>query len=245
MKAIQFTVDISDSPKVKRILANRRNLFVNQIKQSYECYGDNEALKVSVDTKYTDAVRSYFLDHNCYIVSETSIFRVQDYAFVQRKVGYRIVIYADYLCDALERYEETYDLDFDPPFQRGYVWTKEQQIAYIEYLLSGAESGREIYFNCPDFQGNHIELQKMVVVDGKQRLTALTAFINNEFEVFGLAQYHMLRHEDKSRLELYFNVNGLKDQQDVIKWYVSMNTGGSVHTEEDLQTAKALLDENR
>ena len=40
-------------------------------------------------------------------------------------------------------------LDIDPPFQRGHVWTEEQQIKYVEYKLQGGFGSDELYFNCP------------------------------------------------------------------------------------------------
>lgn len=33
-------------------------------------------------------------------------------------------------------------LDLDPDFQRGHVWTRDQQVAYVEYMLRGGEVSR-------------------------------------------------------------------------------------------------------
>ena len=40
-------------------------------------------------------------------------------------------------------------LNLNPEFQRAHVWTREQQVAYVEYILRGGEVGRNITFNCP------------------------------------------------------------------------------------------------
>ena len=61
--------------------------------------------------------------------------------------------------------------DLDPPYQRGYVWTVEQKIAYLEYILKDGMSGKDIFWNCPGwmttFEG------PLELVDGKQRITAV------------------------------------------------------------------------
>jgi hypothetical protein len=36
----------------------------------------------------------------------------------------------------LADYSEPYGLDLDPDFQRGHVWTEEQQIRYVEFSFS-------------------------------------------------------------------------------------------------------------
>lgn len=36
-------------------------------------------------------------------------------------------------------------LQLNPEFQRGHVWTEEQQIAWLEYHLRGGKSGNTIY----------------------------------------------------------------------------------------------------
>ena len=49
-----------------------------------------------------------------------------------------------YFCEYIDR-EIAEGLVLNPDFQRGHVWTEEQQTAYIEYLLMGGMSGRTIY----------------------------------------------------------------------------------------------------
>ena len=78
-------------------------------------------------------------------------------------------------------------LNLCPDFQRGHVWTEEQQIAWLEFFLRGGNSGNVMYFNCPSW---HYPVKDgayndYVCVDGLQRLTAICKFINNEIKVFG------------------------------------------------------------
>ena len=74
-----------------------------------------------------------------------------------------------------------------------------------------------------------------VIVDGKQRLEAARAFMRNELPVFG---YKIEQYEDKFRFsEADFSVNiaKLDKREDVLKWYVQFNSGGTPHSEEELK----------
>lgn len=135
--------------------------------------------------------------------------------------------------------------DMNPFFQRGYVWTNEQKISYVEYQLKGGFSGRDIFWNCPSWMrfkstGNTIQL-----VDGKQRLNAILEFMNNELRAFG---YLYSEFEDKLRPmdpNLLFHVNNLQTEREVVEWYVGFNTGGSVHSEKDLRPALDYLKQHK
>jgi len=149
----------------------------------------------------------------------------------------------DSLKHTIERYMSHYKLDFEPPFQRGYVWTREQQIAYCEHIMQGGMSGKDIIFNMKGWMGKFDG--DMVLVDGKQRLTAVLAFLNNEFPVFG--QYYFDNFDGKlpSHCEFIFRVNDLATMEEVVGWYIAMNTGGSIHTAEDLKPAYDLLNKTK
>ena len=130
-------------------------------------------------------------------------------------------------------------LDMDPEFQRVHVWTKEQQIAFVEFLIKGGISGRDILFNCQKWGSG--ESRDFVLVDGKQRLTACLAFMNGEIPVFG---HYLNEYKDKTvlkRICLKFYVNDLPTMKHVLNWYLDMNAGGTPHTKEELDKVKNML----
>ncbi len=134
------------------------------------------------------------------------------------------------------------NLQLCPDFQRGHVWTKEQKIAYIEYLLRGGKSGREIYFNHPGWMHNW--KGEFVLVDGLQRITACLAFIHNEIPAFG---YYAREYDDLRMADVYlsFWVNDLKTKSEVLTWYIEMNSGGTPHTLQELDRVKAMLQQDK
>lgn len=132
-------------------------------------------------------------------------------------------------------------LDFDPPYQRGYVWTDAQRSRYIEYALMGGVSGRDIYFNCPswresrpsaDVWGNTLEL-----VDGKQRLDAVLGFMEGRVPAFGTVFGDWTGSLRGCDARLRVHVGCLQTKVEVVDWYLGMNNGGTAHTEADLCVA--------
>jgi hypothetical protein len=135
-------------------------------------------------------------------------------------------------------------LSMDPDFQRFHVWTKDQQSAYIEFCLRGGRSGRDIYWNMPSWhvgQGGRMEL-----IDGKQRIEAVRAFHRNELLVFG-APYSEF---DPLTMRFFLSsfkmhVNDLRTRAEVLQWYLEMNSGGTPHTEDEINRVRGLLEKEK
>lgn len=152
--------------------------------------------------------------------------------------------FSAYRCDVpiagiesqIERWNENgQTLLLQPSFQRGFVWTDEQRTNYIEYLLKGGLSGREIYFNCPNWLTN-VKEYVIELVDGQQRINAIRMFLRDEIKVFGCFKSEIIDFPEW-RYSLSFNVMKIKNRKELIEWYIGMNKGGSIHTEKDLAPA--------
>lgn len=70
-----------------------------------------------------------------------------------------------------------FKLVVDPPYQRGDVWTVEQRRMMIQSLLMGIPLNA-IYLNVRGNDGPEV-----YVVDGRQRITTLRMFVNDEFSI--------------------------------------------------------------
>lgn len=125
-----------------------------------------------------------------------------------------------YLLERIEEWEndEYYQLKLNPDFQRGHIWTEDQQISYVEFLLRGGKSSRIIYFNKPSWQGSEVidGYDDFVCVDGLQRLTAVMRFLKNEIKVFD-SYYNEFEDRLPFSIDLVFNVNNLKSKKDVLQ----------------------------
>ena len=158
--------------------------------------------------------------------------------------SYQVNVSIKYLKELIDEHSdpERYPspLDMNPDFQRGYVWTDYQQIKFIEYFLRGGIVN-PIYFNCVGWM-NSFE-GPFVIVDGKQRINAALNFLNNEIPAFG---YYYEEYEDPIRMinnTFIININNLKTRKDVLQWYIDLNTGGTVHTNEEIEKVKRMIEE--
>ena len=162
-----------------------------------------------------------------------------------RSGTYQVNVPLNHIKRAIDDYIDS-GLQMNPDFQRGHIWTREQQIAFVEFLLRGGKSSRTIYFNCPWWLGNSKvnSYNDFVIVDGLQRITAVLAFMNDEIPAFGV--YHK-DYEGRVPLgiDLIFNVNDLKTKKDVLKWYIEINSGGTPHTNQEIERVKQLLKEEQ
>lgn len=130
-----------------------------------------------------------------------------------------------------------------PKYQRAHVWTKAEQVAFVEHFLAKGEGGRIIYINRPSYKKLGTP-GLYSLVDGLQRLTALQKFVKNELPVFG--GYFLKDLDDAQFLlrERYITVrfNELDDYADVLKWYIQLNSTGRAHTVEEIEKVKSLLE---
>lgn len=139
--------------------------------------------------------------------------------------------------------QEDMGLQLNPEFQRGHVWTEEQQISWLEFFLRGGKSGNILYFNCPSYQYEvkNGEYNDFVCVDGLQRITAIQKFIDNKLKVFGS---YFKEYEDPKilgRHTLRININDLKTEKEVLQWYIDMNSGGTPHTESEIERVRRMI----
>lgn len=149
------------------------------------------------------------------------------------------ISYVNFIKDEILKY----NLQMNPDFQRGHVWNEEQQIAYVEFLLKGGKSGRDFYFNW------NKETDDYVCVDGLQRTTALERFVNGEIKVFNqyFEEFGFTGREagvnalPEYRLNIY--TNNLNSEKEILEWYVDMNSGGTPHSDEEINKVKRMISE--
>ena len=154
-------------------------------------------------------------------------------------VEYSISSYgADYPVDGLvKRINE--GAIFIPTFQRGYVWNIYRASRFIESLLLGLPVPAI-------FLSKEEKTQKLLVIDGQQRLRTLQYFYNGVFEPTGTAfrfrqvqsryesqSYKTLREDDRLRLDdsilhaiIVKQEKPDEDQSSVYHIFERLNTGG-------------------
>jgi hypothetical protein len=126
-----------------------------------------------------------------------------------------------------------------PDFQRGHVWSKQQQIDYVEFKLAKGSGADVLHFNCPGWMNNF--KGPFELVDGLQRITAVKAFLNGKIKAFG---YYLSEYKDPQyirSIDFSISINNLKTREEVLRWYIQLNSGGTPHSEEELKRVADLL----
>ena len=156
--------------------------------------------------------------------------------------NYAVNIGWGYLSTWLEDQIKYCPVDLDPDFQRGHVWDSTKRREYIEYVLRGGQSSKDIWWNCAGWNGDTKD--PLQLVDGKQRITAVLMFMDDKVEVFG--GHKRSDYTDSLRLsgpDFIVHVNNLQTRAEVLQWYLELNSGGVVHTEEELAKVRKMLED--
>ncbi|UOO89080.1 DUF262 domain-containing protein [Vitreoscilla massiliensis] len=148
------------------------------------------------------------------------------------------------------QYSEDYGgFEYNPDFQRGYVWSQEQKIGYMESFVSNILSPqqRTITLNCPDFtrinKAVDSDLNGFVVVDGLQRTSAINDFIDDKFKIFGKFGFEDLENSKFSlgRKTVKVQVFSWQYKREILEYYLMFNAGGTIHSEQELKRVQDLL----
>ncbi len=158
----------------------------------------------------------------------------------------------NYIRRALDNYAEDWGgLDLTPDFQRGHVWTKDQQRHFIENVLRGvvSSSGFVVQFNCTNWDNDSYsgDLPRgFQCIDGLQRITAVLAFMDGEILPFGL---HVRDLDGSSystkgcRFRLKFAVHTFQTKADLLQHYLDLNAGGTPHTNEEIERVRSMREQ--
>lgn len=153
------------------------------------------------------------------------------------------------ITSSLENFLDMYaegEYDFDPEYQRGLVWTKEQKQAFIKALMIGKAEIQPIFIRNPKKREWGLE-----VLDGKQRLTAILEYVRGEFEVEGF-YYKDLNSSDirifnytpmvYTEIKYYDNKVGLTAMptEQKIELFLQVNGYGQHVSDEHLEKIKNM-----
>lgn len=142
--------------------------------------------------------------------------------------------------ESIKSFARDAPVETDPDFQRAHVWNETQQRNYVEYIMRGGYAAREIFWNCATWGCVAKTEAPLQLVDGKQRLEAVRKFLRGELRAFGYLASEWDRL-DILTCRMRWYVNDLRTRAQVLSWYLDLNSGGVVHTDEELTRVRALL----
>lgn len=134
--------------------------------------------------------------------------------------------------------EDHTQVEINQDYQREHVWSTKQQQAYVEYCLMGGEVARALVWNAPKWPDSTV----IELVDGKQRLTAVRKFLNNDLRVFGGLYQEYEDTLDNVSHVFSMRVCSLDTRCEVLRLYLNINAGGTPHTDDELNRVRRLLE---
>lgn len=144
-------------------------------------------------------------------------------------------------------FEEYWDnIDFEPNFQRGLVWSQKQKEAYILALFEHRAELSPTFVLDQDKVNETMNLKKMISIDGKQRLYAVKEFMDDKFSVKGM-YYSQLKESDRYFLTsldfdmvVYRNpdVSKTLDYKTQLEIFLAINSWGVPQAEDHIKKLK-------
>jgi hypothetical protein len=157
---------------------------------------------------------------------------------------YSITVSIAYLKDTLASWStRENELILNPEWQRGHIWTEQQQIAFMEYFLKNGTTGRDIFFNCSTWQKGYST--PIYLLDGLQRITAALAFLDNKIPIFGTYYSEFTDRIRMSEGKFNFHMLCLSSKKDLLKVYIDHNSGGTPHNAEEIARIQQMMDETK
>lgn len=134
-----------------------------------------------------------------------------------------------------------FGIDLDPAYQRGNVWALKDKVMLIDSIFHNVDIGKFVLVKKPWVD---IDTPSYEMLDGKQRLTALTEFFENKFPYKGML-YNELNFSDKTHFRHYpvswaeLGENTSLEQK--LRAFLKLNTAGHVVDPKHLDMVEELL----
>ena len=141
---------------------------------------------------------------------------------------------------------EGFDLNLDPDYQRDHVWEDHQAEAFVGHFLEGGAVPMIIINSHKGWT------EPDEVVDGKQRIQALMRWLKGEiaaeFTDGRRVYWDDLDEESQQRMQ---SITGpridigyvMLPRPDVLRLYLRLNRGGTVHTDSEINRVREMLAE--
>ena len=138
---------------------------------------------------------------------------------------------------------DSWNVDIDPPYQRGHVWTAEQRSAFLGYWLQGG-TVPTLWVWEPPRSKEYSGKARPELIDGKQRLTAWLKWWHGEIAADIDGQKVFIGDTDKKfRIHHMIHITfvRLESRADVLRFYLQLNGGGTPHSPNELARVRKLL----
>lgn len=146
--------------------------------------------------------------------------------------------------ESLIHYHYHFGIDFNPDYQRGYVWEQKDKELLLDSIFKNIEIGKFVLIHLSDDEWIKRNLS-YEILDGKQRLSTLIKFYENKLSYKG-KYYNDLSGKDRNTfLEHRIAVAEVRetDRKTVLKYFLMLNRTGKAMDQSHLNEVEQMLRE--
>lgn len=137
-----------------------------------------------------------------------------------------------------------FGVDFNPDYQRGYVWEQEDKELLLDSIFKNIDIGKFVFIRLSDDEWMERNLG-YEILDGKQRLSTLIEFYENKLTYKG-KYFNDLSGKDKAVFRNHMvsvaEVNET-DKKTVLKYFLMLNRTGKAMDQSHLNEVEQMLRE--
>lgn len=238
----QFNLSYTNTPEPNRffnigdrvVIGNLKNVEVEEI------HNDGKAIVVSYDNstkQYIDGISTIVTERVYGVWAWYNVFFENNSEPLSRRRRIHQAITTS-LSGLLSKVLY-FGLNDNPAYQRDYVWTMDDKVRLIESIMVGRDIGKFVIVD-----KKYPELD--CIIDGKQRLNAITEFYLGKFPYKGKF-FHELNTSDRYNFsDLQVQIISLNDntpETEVLELFIEMNYSGVPQTEEHIEKVRGMLNE--
>jgi hypothetical protein len=136
----------------------------------------------------------------------------------------------------------SFGVDFEPEYQREFVWDIEDKINLIDSIFNSVDIGKFVFI-----KNDYSDDLLYQVLDGKQRMSAILDYYEDRFQYKGYF-FSELSVRDQDYFEDYSisiaEVSDLNREQ-ILRYFIKLNTGGRIMAPEQIEKVRKMLDETK
>jgi hypothetical protein len=133
-----------------------------------------------------------------------------------------------------------FGIDFEPEYQRDYVWELEDKVALIDSIYNFVDIGKFVFIH----NGYSVKYLYQIL-DGKQRIRAILDFYENRFQYQGKYFSDLSRRDQNHLREYPVSEAEVRDitQEQILRYFLKLNVSGKVMAKEQIEKVRKLLED--
>lgn len=131
--------------------------------------------------------------------------------------------------------------NFEPDYQRDYVWEAEDKVALIDSIFNNVDIGKFAFIHLDDYSAKFL----YEVLDGKQRIKAILDFYENRFSYKGKF-FNDLSKRDQNHFEDYpISMAEVREssKEQILKYFVKLNKHGKIMDKSQIEKVERMIEE--